>query len=233
MQDKQNLYDILNGEHHVSLGHYFDFITQSIFTHTELVPNDAFNWAGQKVNEQISSENQLFYIGDAWCVAELIGGKLGISEEVRTNAYSRVRAEMLTADYAIPKSESLAEVLKNIDVEMKVLLTNSPFESGEVFLEYLEVLPYFDQAIYDGKKPNGMEQVLKRLMEKGYKPEEILSIGDNPNNDLYPARKLGARTVYISDYHQVDQTPWDYKVHTINELVSILQEFQTKAMSKL
>ncbi len=69
-------YDILNGEHNMSLGHYFDFTTKSIFTHTELVPNDAFNWAGQKVNNHYSNESRLFYIGDAWCVSAFAWGKV-------------------------------------------------------------------------------------------------------------------------------------------------------------
>jgi FMN phosphatase YigB (HAD superfamily) len=225
-------YDILKGEHFVSLGHYYDFTTNSIFTHNELIPNSAYSWEGQKLEHEHSSDSRLFYIGDPWEIAFLLGKRLGISEEVKNKAFSRVRAEMLTADYAIPKSEKLMEALKNIDMDIKILITNSPFESGEVFLEFLEVLPYFDETIYDGKKPGGTEQTIKRLMKKGYKPEEILSIGDNPKNDLHPARKIGARTVFISDYRNIDQTPWDYKVKNIDELVSFLQQFRTKAISK-
>lgn len=40
---------------------------------------------------------------------------------------------MLTADDENPKSESLAEVLKKIDVELKVLLTNVPLSQERYF----------------------------------------------------------------------------------------------------
>jgi FMN phosphatase YigB (HAD superfamily) len=224
-------YNILNGEHFVSLGHYYDFTTDSIFTHTDLVPNRAFSWEGNPLQQEYTKDSNLFYIGDPWCIALILGEKLGVSEEVRTNAFNRVRAEMLNAEFAIPKSEVLIQAFKHIDVEAKILITNSPFESGEVFLEYLEVLPHFDKAIYNGKKPQGIEKTMIDLIEKGYKPEEILSIGDNPFNDLYPARNKGARTVFISDYRNLDQTPWDYKVKNIEELSSFLHNFRKKAVS--
>lgn len=79
------VYDILNGKHSVSLGHYYNFGTNSIFTHSDLVPNGAFDWNGQKLNHHFSRESQLFYIGDPWCIAYLFGEKLGINKE--TNAY--------------------------------------------------------------------------------------------------------------------------------------------------
>lgn len=224
-------YSILNGNHFVSLGHLYDFKTNSIFTHTELVPKSAFSWEGNKLLNYYLKDSGLFYIGDPWCIAFMLGEKLGIIEEIRTNAFNRVRAEMLSTEFVIPKSESLIQVMKNIDVETKIVMTNSPFESGEVFLEYLELLPYFDNTVYGAKKPHGTEKMIIELMKKGYKPEEILSIGDNPINDLYPARNKGARTVFISNYQYLDQTPWDYKVKNIEELVSFLKQFQTKAIS--
>lgn len=70
------VYDILNGKHSVSLGHYYNFATNSIFTHSDLVPN----WDGQKLNHHFSRESQLFYIGDPWCIAYLFGEKLGINK---------------------------------------------------------------------------------------------------------------------------------------------------------
>lgn len=221
-------YNIINGEHFVSFGHFYDLTTHSIFTHTELVPNRAFSWEGNPLQHEYSKDSRLFYIGDPWCLALVLAEKLGVSEEVRAKAFHRVRAEMLNDEFAIPKSEALIQAFKYIDLDAKILITNSPFESGEVFLEYLGILPYFDKAIYDGKKPHGIEKIIMDLIEKGYKPEEILSIGDNPFNDLHPARDKGAKTVFISGYENLDQTTWDYKVKNMEELALFLYHFRKK-----
>ncbi|MCM3585435.1 HAD family hydrolase [Mesobacillus maritimus] len=225
-------YKILNGEHFVSLGHFYDLNRNHFCTHKDLVPGHAFSWEGQRLQQRDLKDSDLFYIGDPWCIALVFAKKYGVSVEVGMNAFKRVRAEMLTSEFAIPRNERLIQALKYLDVDTKILITNSPFESGEVFLEYLDVLPYFNQTIYDGKKPKGIETIMNDLIEKGYQPEEILSIGDNPFNDLHPARKRGARTVLISDYHRADTTPWDYQVRNIDELASFLLEFGKAAINE-
>ncbi|MCM3669693.1 HAD hydrolase-like protein [Mesobacillus maritimus] len=218
-------YKILNGEHFVSLDHFYDLNRNHFCTHKDLVPDHAFSWEGQRLQQNNTEYSDLFYVGDPWSIALVFAKKYGVSVEVGMNAFKRVRAEMLTPEFAIPRDERLIQALKHLDVDTKILITNSPFESGEVFLEYLDVLPYFNQTIYDGKKPKGIETIMNDLIEKGYQPEEILSIGDNPFNDLHPARKRGARTVLISDYHRADSTPWDYQVRNIDELASFLLKF--------
>ncbi|SID15530.1 Uncharacterised protein [Mycobacteroides abscessus subsp. abscessus] len=82
----------------------------------------------------------------------------------------------------------------------------------------IEVFPGLIEA-----KPEGIRGVMKRLGEEGYQPHEILSVGDNPFNDLYPVKQLGGRTCLISRYEHAGSEEWDHSVKTIEELAGFLR----------
>lgn len=216
-------YAILNGEHPAALGKVYDRKTGYLYDHKSLSLLSAHDWTGKEVQASKPQNKDLMFIGDAWQAAKVVGLYYGASEEDRNHAFAKVRAEMLTPDYAIPLPANLSEAIRNLQAEKKIVITNSPFESGESFLEFMGLLPLFDEAKYSGNKPLGMYELFHELEEAGYQPHEILSVGDNGFNDLYPALLKGGRTIYISHYPAVNQPTWDIKVDGLDELADVFR----------
>lgn len=153
--------------------------------------------------------------------------KYGIDEAKRQEAFQQVRKEMLQGSSSFERHTGLYEAIRQLSVvQSKLLLTNSPENTGREFIAALGASVLFSDIIYGAGKPVGMEQFMSELMKReGLRPEQILSIGDHAWNDLYPVRKLGGRTAWISAYPSSDPSPWDVRLTTLDELASLWQIF--------
>ena len=177
-------------------------------------------------NKQITKEinGALTYVGDPWTIASFIGKKEKIPSETMKQAFRDVRREMLHGEASISKNAKLAKTISDLR-QYKVLMTNTEETSGKEFLDYLMLHDCFQELHFDGKKPNGMRQLLKSLRNRGFKSTEILAIGDNPFNDLHPLKQIGGYTCLISNYAIADHTEWSKHLHTIDELEAFLSLF--------
>ena len=121
--------------------------------------------------------------------------------------------------------EALRECRKSLKV---ALLTNTdafPFEF--VKLRY-GIEKYFDFVVasYDiqSVKPD-TKMFIVALEKLGLKPEEVVMCGDNPFNDIIPAKQLGMKTMLI-DTKRIfsDFTGADYTVSTIKDFTDKLKD---------
>lgn len=222
-------YKFLEGSQQVKLGYFYDQ-SFTFYEHDHLKPTNAFDWQGNKLDGQ-EIDGDLTYVGDPWSIATFIGRKEKISSEAVRKAFLEVRSEMLHGNEYIEVNERLADTVRGLD-QYKILMTNTVEPSGKEFVDYLLLKDCFDEIYYDGKKPKGVHQLIKSLLDKGYKGEEILSIGDNPFNDLHPVKQIGGYTCFISQYGIADHTQWSKRIKTIDDLEAFLSLFNQIASSE-
>ncbi len=227
---------ILSGEHAVKLGHFCHHEDNVVLVHDGGRFVEALTWEGETVDQQefMKRYGQLslddpghHYMGDPWGIVEAISQKFKISKEKLIKAYDRVREEMILEPYQFSCHNELFEAIRTTDaVDKKILMTNSNEQSGIDFLEYMKIISYFDEIHCGADKPQGIQKFFQSLLDQGYQPHEILSIGDNPWNDLYPVKRMGGRTCYISPYSSVELERLDLRLHSLDELVQLLNDIQ-------
>ncbi|WP_198587085.1 HAD family hydrolase [Glycomyces xiaoerkulensis] len=124
----------------------------------------------------------------------------GVPDPVRQAAYEATRARMAEGEFQIWAPSGLRELIWALprDVEV-VLVTNAPAASLEPALERLGLAGLFDEVVGDAAKPDGLGEVIDRLL-KDRDPSTLLSIGDIPRNDLAPAAERGCATAYIDHF---------------------------------
>lgn len=217
-------YDILDGSHTVKLGHFFDREQHFFYEHDQFLPTNCYSWEGKKHENPLEENASLLFIGDPWGIANLYAEKYGIPRESRAEAFEKVRYEMIEDPFKIRLHAPLFDSITALGIKKKIFMTNTPGDTGPAFVTYLNIGSVFDDYVFDAKKPLGMETIVKGLLKEGYEPDEILSIGDNPYNDLAPVRKLGGRTCLISPYTHFGMQEWDHTVKTVEELADFLHQ---------
>lgn len=163
--------------------------------------------------------NNLISLADAWSVSFAVIRLFDLPVEARRETFYRVRSWMLTrlAPHAPLNGALGASRL------YKILQTNSPLDTGLEFIHALLDPESFHEIHCDAEKPRGLHALITRLLNDGVHPEEILSVGDHPWNDLKPARDLGCRTALISPYAGMPHGPWDLRLTTLDELAQLVQ----------
>ncbi|NHN34099.1 HAD family hydrolase [Paenibacillus sp. S3N08] len=234
---------IIEGNHPIKLGHFYHKTDD-----VALVPsNGAFNQAltalglaldEQKFREQYESlslhDSNLIYMGDPWGVVAAIRHKYKIPEDKMNYAFERIREEMILEPYLFAYPIEMLQAIQQLDaVEKKILMTNTYEKSGIAFLEYMQILHLFDEIYCGAEKPLGIKKYVETLLEQGYEPHEILSIGDNPWNDLYPVKQIGGRTCFISPYPSGDNHLWDLRLHALDELKQLMFDIQVYKTARI
>ncbi|MGK7376883.1 HAD family hydrolase [Planococcus sp. 1R117A] len=223
-------YDILEGNKHFKLGFMYDPEKLVFYRQQDLLPVTSYDWDGLELEIAENGDSALSYIGDPWGIAQLIAVWKNIPAESVKKAFDDVRSEMLTEAYCIIKRTDLFDEIKKLENKRVILMTNSPVPTAQEFVDFLEINEVFDEFYFDGKKPNGIKELVAKLEAEGYKPHEILSIGDHPWNDLYPVHKIGGHTCLISEYKHDDATEWSVSVESIDELVDLVRMLNEESM---
>ena len=193
-------------------------------------------WDGVPQKEHSSytdSRQGLIYAGDVWSLVGILANRYQINESVRKGAFLQVRKEMLNQLSLEMERQVLAEAIQSLtNIRSKILLTNSPEETGREFVDTLGYLDAFDHIVYSAGKPAGVESFMRELMKREQlQAHQIVSIGDHAWNDLYPVRELGGHTVWISPYDSSDLNQWDLRISTLHELSELLQQLQLAKMA--
>lgn len=100
---------------------------------------------------------------------------------------------------AYPQSRALLEKYRHVP---KCIVSNAQRVFTEQELRFLGLYDYFDHVILSSdhkiKKPDTrlFQMALDNL---GLEPHEVLSIGDTPENDIYPPQSLGMNAMHIHD----------------------------------
>lgn len=100
---------------------------------------------------------------------------------------------------AYPQSCKLLEKYRNVS---KCIVSNAQRVFTEQELRFLGIYHHFDFVILSSdkgfKKPD--TRLFELALEKlGLEPGEVLSIGDTPENDIYPPQSLGMNAMHIHE----------------------------------
>ncbi|MFB9326391.1 HAD family hydrolase [Paenibacillus aurantiacus] len=228
---------ILAGSHPVQCGHFYHAADDAVLVREAGRFVRALSWDGTELAlrddmaaltaDEAALPEQLVPFGDPWGIAAVLGLRYKLPEEKRLEAFRRVREEMVREPYLFPTSRGLFEALAALTaIEKKVVMTNTYLESGLAFLHHMEIHHLFDEVYCGAEKPEGIARYITVLLAQGYKPEEILSVGDNGWNDLEPVRRLGGRTCLISPYASAESSRWDLRFTKLDELERLLRRIQ-------
>lgn len=166
-------------------------------------------------------------IGDGWGVVFAVTEPL--AEEITTfhRAFRNMRARLASPSSPLVVDPRLRETLGALrEAHQLILFSNSGVgPDGEALLRHLGIDDLFDEIRFEAGKPAGMtERIAAIVRDTGLSPDRIVSIGDHPWNDLYPAQESGAHTVLVSPYADLDRPEWSYRVPDVSGLVTLLSE---------
>ncbi|WP_433747675.1 HAD family hydrolase [Falsibacillus pallidus] len=196
---------------------------------------EAFDWSGEKVSEEKIAElypeeivfdfDSMLNVGDLWWIPVSIARHYGLSSELAHQSFLQTREYMMTDDFQMEEIQGFKDALQSLSQSKKlVLFTNSPQKDSEVIVTKLGFLDYFDYKIFEGRKPVKTEAALRKISDHyGVPFSQILSVGDNAINEIYPARKLGCQTILIDGHDYGDPSQADYVVKNISGVVELLE----------
>ena len=104
-----------------------------------------------------------------------------------------------------------------------VLVSDAPNIWIKNVLNELNILDIFDGSIFSGEGHvrksllNAFDTIIENL---GYTPKNCISIGDQENSDILPARQLGMTTIIIDNGNE---SLADYKITSVIQLPSLLR----------
>ena len=154
-----------------------------------------------------------------------------IAGQLRPYGFTGASAENLypaELDQAYPEAQSLLERLAG-SYKLGVIANQSP--GSQARLQRYGLLSYFLVVVASAEagvaKPDPRIFELA-LAEAGCTPTTALMIGDRPDNDIYPAKRLGLKTVRIRQGYAASQEPRspDYEADvTVDHLTDLLPLF--------
>ncbi len=166
-------------------------------------------------------------IGDGWGVVFAVTEPLARDLSVFHRAFRAMRTRLASPSTPFVVEKRLRTALENLkESHQLILFSNSAVgPDGEGLLRRLGVEELFDEVRFDAGKPQGLvDRIAAVVKETGIAPDRIVSIGDHPWNDLYPAHASGAHTVLVSPYSELDRPEWSYRVGNVAELAALLSE---------
>lgn len=94
------------------------------------------------------------------------------------------------------------ELLKELEGYPLGIVSNAQAVFAEAELKYLDLRKHFQFVIFSsefGHRKPDPRIILEGARKLGLKPEEILSIGDNIEQDIAPSEKLGMKAMHIEE----------------------------------
>jgi len=120
------------------------------------------------------------------------------------------------------------EVLERLSSEYKLgIVTNGRARCQNAKIDYVGIRHLFQSIMiseeFGVKKPHSsiFEACLAELR---CAPSDCICIGDNPDNDLQPAKKLGMQTIWIRNGHFSHTEIHDQSIKSIAEIEQVLNK---------
>jgi len=147
---------------------------------------------------------------------------IGVETEFGINRYEYFDTVWnIDASKYVEENAALRPVLNNLAAK-KVLLTNAPRVWAKAVLKQINVLDIFDNLFFgegDIRKP-GQGAYLQIAKSLGVEPSEMLMVGNDEDEDLRTASKLGIKTILIGKDSEVA----DLCIASIMELPTAISE---------
>jgi len=103
-----------------------------------------------------------------------------------------------------PVDKEVIQRLKSLKPDRKlILLTTAPKVWASRVLEILGVAPLFER-IYCGEEYGKKDEIFEMLAGR-YDPSKIISVGDQEETDLRPARERGMKTLQVKNPSEINQ----------------------------
>jgi len=128
-----------------------------------------------------------------WEIDQTLMGALG-AETARA-----FRAGSLRRLQVFPQSLNL---LQELEAYPKIIVSNGQRVFSEKEMRYFGLYDRFQSVIFSsdfGRKKPDPRIFLEAVRQLGLEPEEIMCIGDNFDNDITPAARLGMRALHIEE----------------------------------
>jgi len=151
---------------------------------------------------------------------KLIAGGLGINSAAGEAASSWVTEEMegnlKSAKYLLEELSELVElgIISNFTGNLEVILRE--FSLRSLFGSVTE-------SFYEGCAKPDSRIFLSALGKQAHSPGNCLFIGDNPVNDIAPAKALGMRTALIHCAGEKKECGADFYLEDLRDLLSIIK----------
>lgn len=178
-------------------------------------------FSGSSLDQQVQKNALQFIIDHENCSNEEAEKVLreGIADDIGLSAYLSRKYSITRHQYfdtvwnispeGIIKNDAYSKkVISDLkkDPSLKiVLLTHSPRVWAMQVLKYLQVDQYFE-TVYTGDR-HGQKNEVFEMLSKRYKPSNIISIGDQYETDLFPAKNLGMHTYQIYKPEDLNNLP--------------------------
>jgi len=230
---------ILQGKHILSVGKVYDAARDTVlvvepFTYKVTA---GWHWTSQSIDEEtlkrlyptpvlFDAEN-IIAVGDGWWLPYVCAKRYGMLFETGQKLYLQTKEMMGSAQFSLAKVEGLKEGLIHLKKKAEiVLLTNSDALDVRRLLVKLELQDVFDTLITEGQKPLMTIKHMTELLENYLvMPSKALSVGDNLINEILPALKLGAKTIWIDSGHLHESPEYEgMRVRSISEVIQLMLE---------
>lgn len=152
--------------------------------------------------------------------SRLIAEKIGVSETDAERAANHVTSDM--REYI----ERSKKTLTRLGTRYPLGLISNFTGNLELILMEFGMRSLFDsvtESFYVGYSKPAPEIFLAALKKQAFPAAECLYVGDNPKNDIIPAKALGLRTALIHRPGEKQECGADYYVETLEGLVPFIQ----------
>lgn len=164
----------------------------------ERLPSDARAAFTRAAEAHISGEVRLPGADD-WQVLAALARASGIAHAALAAAFQSTRAAMRDGTCLVCSPHGTARFLAEARAYALIaVVSNSPADSVGPVLARLGLEELVDAVAPSAQKPDGLVPTVRALvLAHGMSERPVLSVGDNAQNDILPARAAGWRTAYV------------------------------------
>lgn len=131
---------------------------------------------------------------DGYDVVGTLAREDGVAETTLNAAYAHSRTRLGTHDAPVALAPGILDLLSTLDPRIRLILaTNAPGDRIPALLSEWGIADRFAATHFVVGKPTGLTPIVRAALRDG----PVLSIGDIFENDLAPARALGADTALV------------------------------------
>lgn len=160
------------------------------------VNKNAIEFISSRERVSLEKAYEIFQVGmsDAIGLSAFLARRYGISRADYFDIVWDINPEGIIKNFETPRRK--VSELSNSGKKI-ILLTSAPQIWQKRVVEYLGLQGLFE-SVYTGETFGTKEEIFKMLSQR-YKPEKIVSIGDQEKTDIFPAEKYGIRGVLVKN----------------------------------